>query len=317
MHALHAFAKNDPSKITYEESSRPALEPGDVMVRVFASGVTPSELTWPTTWIAPDNTPRPLPIIPGHEISGIVEEVTSTAEGVSVGDEVFGLIDFQRDGGDADFVAARATELALKPNSIDHIQTAAIPLSALTAWQALFDHGELQKGQTVLIHGAAGGVGSFAVQLAHWRGARILCTASQTNADQLRDLGADEVFDYKTDRFEEHVHDADLVFDTVGGETWERSWGVLRTGGRLVSVAVPPPSERAAAIDIVAIWFVVQQNREQLTEIAQLIDGGHIRPIVSQVLPLADGREAYGHGMNHGMGKIVLNVANGEHAVQD
>lgn len=223
MHALHAFAKGDSSKLAYEESSRPKLEPGDVMVRVFASGVTPSELSWPTTWIAPDNTPRPLPIIPGHEISGIVEEVTSTAAGVSVGDEVFGLIDFQRDGGDADFVAARATELAPKPASIDHIQTAAVPLSALTAWQALFDQGELKRGQTVLIHGAVGGVGSFAVQLAHWRGARVLCTASQTHEDQLRDLGADEVFDYKTTRFEEHVHDADLVFDTVGGATWERS----------------------------------------------------------------------------------------------
>ena len=317
MHAIHAFAKNDPSQLRYEQSSRPELLPGDVLVRIVASGVTPSELSWPTTWIAPDNTPRPLPIIPGHEISGIVESITSTVLDISVGDEVFGLIDFQRDGADADFVAARATELAPKPISIDHIQTAAVPLSALTAWQALFDQGQIEKGQLVLIHGAAGGVGSFAVQLAHWRGARVICTASQDNAGQLRDLGADEVIDYKSTDFEEQVHNADLVFDTVGGETWERSWNVLRTGGKLVSVAVPLPPERTPTNDIQAIWFVVQQNREQLSEIAHLIDAGFIRPIVSLVLPLARAQEAYGHGERHrGMGKIVLQVANGDHAEQ-
>jgi NADPH:quinone reductase-like Zn-dependent oxidoreductase len=223
---------------------------------------------------------------------------------------VFGLIDFHRDGADAEFVAVRADEVAPKPATVTHAQTAAVPLSALTAWQALFDQGGLAPGQHVLVHGGAGGVGSFAVQLARWRGARVTATSSARDSDLVRGLGADEVIDYRTQRFEEAVTEIDLAFDTVGGDTWERSWAVLRPRGRLVSIAVPRPPERETDDGRRAIWFVVKQDRQQLLEIGGLIDAGHLRPIISAELPLARGPEAYGPtGHRSGPGKVVLLVA--------
>ena len=311
MRALHAYTKNDPSQLVYEDDAPlPTLAPDDVLLRVHASGVTPSELAWSGTWIDRAGAPRTPPIIPGHEVAGVVEVVGPAATGLAVGEEVYGLIDFRRDGADAEYVAARAAELAAKPASLTHTLAAAVPLSALTAWQALFDHGDLQGGQRVLIHGGAGGVGSFAVQLARWRGAQVTATASAHDAELVRDLGANEVIDYRAQRFEEAVTDMDLVFDTVGGETWERSWDVLRPSGRLVSIVVPHPPEREARDGRRAIWFVVEPNRTQLMDIGRLIDGGHLGPIVSAVLPLADGQATYGAGRNgRGPGKTVLLVA--------
>jgi NADPH:quinone reductase-like Zn-dependent oxidoreductase len=310
MRALHAYAKNDPSRLVYEDAPSPTLAPDDVLLRVYASGVTPSELDWPGTWIDRAGAPRTPPIVPGHEVAGVVEAAGPAVEGLAVGDAVYGFIDSRRDGADAEYVAVRATELAPKPATLTFTEAAAVPLSALTAWQALFDHGELREGQRALIHGGAGGVGSFAVQLSRWRGAYVTATASARDAELVRDLGADEVIDYRAQRFEEIVADVDLVFDTVGGETWERSWDVLRPGGRLVSVAVPRPPERETDDGRRAIWFVVEPNRAQLIEIGRLIDGGHLRPIVSAVLPLAEGQAAYGAGQNgRGPGKAVLLVA--------
>jgi NADPH:quinone reductase-like Zn-dependent oxidoreductase len=310
MRALHAYAKSDPSRLIYEVAPVPSLAPGDVLVRVHASGVTPSELDWPSTWLHHDGSPRTPPIIPGHEVAGVVEAVGPTVDGLAAGAEVYGLIDFRRDGADAEYVAVRAAELAPKPATLTHTQAAAAPLSALTAWQALFDHGGLQSGQRALIHGGAGGVGSFAVQLARWRGAHVAATASARDAELVRELGAHEVIDYREQRFEDAVAEMDLVFDTVGGETWERSWQVLRPGGQLVSIAVPRPPERETRDGRRAIWFVVQPNRAQLIEIGALIDGGRLRPIVSAVLPLAEGRAAYGAGHNgRGPGKTVLLMA--------
>jgi NADPH:quinone reductase-like Zn-dependent oxidoreductase len=310
MRALHAYAKSDPSQLVYEEAPVPPLAPDDVLVRVHASGVTPSELDWPTTWLHDDGTPRTPPIIPGHEVAGKAEAIGPAAEGISVGDEVYGLIAFRRDGADAEYVAARAAELAPKPATVTFAEAATAPLSALTAWQALFDHGDLQVRQRVLIHGGAGGVGSFAVQLARWRGAHVAATASARDAELVRELGAAEVIDYRARRFEVAVAGIDLVVDTVGGETWERSWDVLRPGGRLVSIAVPRPPEREPSDGRRAIWFVVEPNRAQLIEIGGLFDGGHVRPIVSAVIPLAEGRAAYGAGHNgRGPGKAVLLVA--------
>lgn len=312
MRALRAYAPNDPSRLVCEEAPVPELRPGDVMVRVQASGVTPTELSWPTTWLAPDNSKRPLPIVPGHELSGVVEAVSPDASGLRPGDAVFGLIDFQRDGADAELVAVRATELAPKPVTIDHIHAASVPLSALTAWQAMLEHGRVEAGQVVLVHGAAGGVGSYAVQLARWRGARVIGTASATHAELLRHLGVDEVIDYHTTHFEQVVHDVDVAFDTVGGETWLRSWAVLRPGGTLVSVAVPRPPDIAPEDGKRAIWFVVRQDRDQLIEIAALIDAGHLQTIVDRVLPLSRGAEAYDSGPHRGgVGKTVIDVANG------
>ena len=190
------------------------------------------------------------------------------------------------------------------------MQAAAVPLSALTAWQALFEHASLVAGQTVLIHGAAGGVGVFAVQLAHWAGAQVIATASARNRDFLRELGANEVIDYTTTRFEEVVHDVDLVFDTVGGDTLQRSWQVIKPGGVLVSIVGPRPSfEQAKALWVRPVWFVVEPNREQLIQIGALIDAGHLRPIIDTVFPLAQARQAYEQGTKgHTRGKIVLCV---------
>lgn len=309
MRALHAYAKSDPSRLVLEDSPVPALGPEDVLVRVYASGVSPGELDWPGAWLHHDGTPRRPPIVPGHEVAGVVVAVGSATAGLGVGDEVFGYIDVRRDGADAEYVAVRADELAQKPATLTHIQAAAIPLSALTAWQALFDHGDLVPGQRVLVHGGAGGVGTFAVQLARWRGASVVATSSAHDADIVRELGAEEVIDYRTTRFEDSVADLDLVLDTVGGDTWERSWHVIRPGGRIVSIAVPRPPDREDVDGRRAIWFVVRPDREQLMEIGGLTDAGLLRPIVSGVLPLARGGEVYGRsGQRRGPGKAVLLV---------
>jgi len=193
---------------------------------------------------------------------------------------------------------------------LTHAQAAAVPLSALTAWQALFDQGGLVSGQRVLVHGAAGGVGTYAIQLARWRRARVVATSSARDVEFVRKIGADEVIDYRTTRFEDAVADLDLVIDTVGGDTWERSWDVSRPGGRLVSIAVPRPPDRESVDGRQATWFVVKPDRHQLTEIGGLIDSGLLRPIISAVLPLTRGGEANGAtGQRGGPGKIVLLVA--------
>ena len=318
MRALHAYARSDPSQLVYEEGPVPTTLPGDVLVRVHASGVSPGELEWRLTWLRQDGTPRTPPIVPGHEVTGVVDSLGPGVAGVVVGDEVFGLIDFHRDGADAEYVAVRADELVPKPATITHAQAAVVPLSALTAWQGLFDQGDLRPGHRVLVHGGAGGVGSFAVQLARWRGAQVTATSSARDAELVRELGADEVIDYRTQRFEDAVADLDLVFDTVGGETWERSWDVLRPGGRLVSIAVPRPPERKPVDDRRAVWFVVKADRDQLRDIRQLIDEGLLRPIVSAMLPLAGGREAYGSARRiDGPGKAVLLVASASEVEAD
>jgi NADPH:quinone reductase-like Zn-dependent oxidoreductase len=226
-----------------------------------------------------------------------------------VGDAVYGLLAFGRDGAEAEYAIALPAELAPRPRTLDDVQAATVPLAALTAWQALFTHADLAKGQTVLIHGAAGGVGSYAVQFARWAGARVLATASARHADFLRDLGADETIDYATTRFEDAIHDADVVFDTIGGETLERSWRIVRPGGVLVSVVSPPPVNQEMRHDVRFIWFVVEPNREHLSQIGSLLDAGQVNPIVAQVFPLAQARHAFEEGLTgHARGKIVLRV---------
>jgi NADPH:quinone reductase-like Zn-dependent oxidoreductase len=312
MFALRAYAQGEPARLAFEEAPSPDLGPRDVLVRVHASGVSPGELDWPGAWLDHDAAPRVPPIVPGHEVAGVVEAVGAEATGFAVGDEVFGYIDVHRDGSDAEYVAVRADagELALKPRTLTHAEAAAVPLSALTAWQALFDHGDLQRSQRVLVHGGAGGVGTFAVQFARWRGAHVVATSSERDRAFVSELGADEVLDYRGTPFEDTVADMDLVLDTVGGETWSRSWDVIRPGGRLVSIAVPRPPDRDEIEGRRAIWFVVRQDVEQLVEIGRLIDAGLVRSIVSDVLPLARGAEAYGTGARRsGPGKAVLSVA--------
>jgi NADPH:quinone reductase-like Zn-dependent oxidoreductase len=220
------------------------------------------------------------------------------------------MLGYGRDGAEAEYTVALPSELAPKPGVLDHVQAAAIPLTALTAWQGLFDRANLVAGQTVLIHGAAGGVGVFAVQLARWAGAQVIATASARNRDFLRELGANEVIDYTTTRFEEVVKPVDVVFDTVGGDTLQRSWQVVKPGGMLVSVVSPRPSDDVAkGHDARFAWFIVEPDREQLIQIGELIDAGHVRPIIDTVLPLSEARRAYEQGAKgHTRGKIVLRV---------
>ena len=300
MNAVHIYRPH-PDSVVYERVPKPVAAPDEALVRVHAAAISPGEFSWFQDWSKP--------LIPSHEMSGVVAAIGSEVTEVEVGDEVFGLVDFARDGAAAEFVAIKAAHLAPKPASLDHVGASTVTLSALTAWQALRVHAPLERGQRVLIHGGAGGVGSYALQIAKWIGARTIATASAVNAAFVKELGADEVIDYTTARFEDTLRDVDLVSDTVGGDALSRSWKVLRRGGTLLSVAEEPPAAAADELGIRAVYFIVEPDRGHLTELAELADRGILKPIVSAVYPLARAREAYELGARgHMRGKIVLRV---------
>ena len=304
MRAIRLRTPDGPAGLVLEELAVPAPGPGEVLVRVHAAAITRDELDWPVDR---------LPATPSYELSGVVAALGPDVDGLTTGEAVYSLTGFDRDGAAADYAVVRGSVLAPKPRTIGHVESAAIPLAALSAWQGLFDHGHLAKGQRVLVHGAAGGVGGFAVQLAHHHGAVVVGTASAANLDAARDLGADQVVDHTSTRFEDLVEPVDLVFDTAGGDRLARSPAVVRPGGRLVSVAVEPPREAAAERGITAVYFVVEPNREQLVEIAQIVDDGALRATIDEVFPLEDARAAFERGQQrHGPGKIVLRVADQE-----
>jgi NADPH:quinone reductase-like Zn-dependent oxidoreductase len=244
MNAIRSHQRGGPETLVYESVACPVPDSGEVLVEVHAAAITPTELTWDPTWTDEQGKSR-LPIIPSHEISGVVAKVGTDAMNVAAGDEVYGLIDFYRNGAAVEFAIAKVAELAPKPRSVDHLHAAAIPLSALTAWQAFRTQAFLRAGQRVLIHGGAGGVGSFAVQLAKHFGAETIATCSAGNADFVKSLGADSVLEYDRRPFEECLKDLDLVLDTVGGDTLNRSWRVVRRGGALISVVEEPPAAQA------------------------------------------------------------------------
>ena len=315
---IHKFGGGPQDLVHEEDVVQPHPKEEEVLVKVYATGVTRNEIDW--IWYHSDIS---LPIILGHELSGIIEEVGSKVTNQRVGEAVYGLTDtlsFTRDGAEADYVIAIDSEIAPKPQSLDHEYAAAVPMAGLTAWQALFDHAHLSSKDTILIHGAAGGVGSFAVQLARWTGAHIIGTASEHNSSFLKDLGVNDVIDYKKTSFEDRVHDVDVVFDTVGGKTLERSWQVLRKGGKLVSVAsqdLPTTfdklqayfKEKGDSYGIDATWFILHPSRDQLIRIGELIDSGRVKPVVDTILPLSQASQAYGGAKGvHKHGKIVLRV---------
>jgi NADPH:quinone reductase-like Zn-dependent oxidoreductase len=312
MKAVRLHRQGGPEQLVYEDAPEPELGAGDALIRVHATGITPAELTWEETYRNCDGSER-LPAIPGHEVSGVVESVAGGVSDVSIGDEVYTLTSFCRDGAAAEYVAVHAADLAPKPTTVDHAQAAAVPLSALTVWQAFLDHARLAPGQRVLIHGAAGGVGGFAVQIARWHGAYVIGTASAENRDFLLRLGANEVIDYRQARFEQAVQDVDVVLDTIGGETRERSWQVLKPTGILVSLPGPIPESEGAAHGKRGgrrgVFFIVHPDREQLARIAALIDSGAIRPVIAETIPLAKARQAFERGVaGHTRGKLVLQV---------
>jgi NADPH:quinone reductase-like Zn-dependent oxidoreductase len=298
MSAVVLRAPGGSDALELEQVEIPNLGPGEALVRVHAAAITRDELEWPVDR---------LPAIPSYELSGTIDGLGSDVSGLAVGDAVYALTSFDRDGVAADYAAVPAELLAPKPRTLGHVESAAIPLAGLTSWQGLFDHGELREGERVLIHGAAGGVGQFATQLARWRGAYVIGTASGTGVAMARELGADEVVDRSSVRFEDAVDPVDLVFDTVGGEALARSVAVLREGGRLVSVAEEPPA--AVAEQVTASYFVVEPNRAQLVELARIVDEGMLRPMIDSMFALADARAAFERVAMPGKGgKVVLRV---------
>jgi NADPH:quinone reductase-like Zn-dependent oxidoreductase len=302
--AIRTHEPTGISGLVFEEA--PDAKPTfcDVLVKVAACGITHNELDWPI-WTCRAGHQR-TSIIPGHEVSGVVAALGFGTAGIAVGDEVFGLTDQLRDGAAAEYVAVEARNVAPKPQTVDHVHAAAVPRAGLTAWQALFDHGKLTKGQTVVIHGAGGAVGSTAVQLAHWAGAEVIGTGRSHSRPLVTELGADRFVALDADRLEDAAGQADLVFDTIGGEVLARSPALLRPGGTLVSVkaAAPPPASRD---DIRTVIFIQESSRAQLIELARLVDEGHLRPQVGAVYPLAQAAKAYSAKAAGGIpGRIVL-----------
>ncbi len=308
MKAVRVHEYGGPEVLKYEDAPKPQPGPGEVLIRVHATSVNPVDWKVRQGYLQ-QMMKYKMPMIPGWDVSGGVEAVGAGATRLKPGDEVYSRPDLSRDGTYAEYVVVRESEVALKPKSIDHLTAAAIPLAALTAWQALYDAAKVSAGQKLLIHGAAGGVGCFAVQLAKLRGAHIIATASKKNHDFLRSLGVDECIDYNTTKFEDVVHDADVVLDTITGETMERSWQVLKKGGILVSILEPPKPEKAAAHGVRCHHTFVQPSVEELNELAKLVDSGKLKVIIEKVYPLSEARAAQeSNAQGHTRGKIVLRV---------
>jgi NADPH:quinone reductase-like Zn-dependent oxidoreductase len=318
MKAVRIHKYGGPDVLTYEDVPRPEPTEDELLIRVHAAGVNPAD--WQIRSGKRFVLEEPFSQILGLDVSGVVEAMGSSVAHFKVGDAVFGIVDIRKGGAYAEYVTIPATDVTHKPRSLDHIQAAAMPVVALTAWQVLFDAAELSSGQTVLIHAAAGGVGHIAVQLARWKGARVIGTASDYNEDFLRKIGCDEIVNYNMTRFENVVRDVDVVLDAivrdanavidaVAEETLERSWSVLKKNGVLVSICARPSSEAAAAYGVRGKYILAQPNAAQLTEIARLVDAGHVKPTVDTVLPLKEAGKAHKLSQKgHTRGKIVLQV---------
>ena len=303
MKAIQMHAFGGPEVLVYEDVPCPVPGDSEILVRVYATGVNPID------WKIREGMFREgakLPLIPGKDIAGIVEEVGSKVTGFAVRDSVYGFA-AQRGGGYAEYSVVNPNEAARKPQSLDYVHAAAVPVAAITAWQALFDIGGLSSRQTVLVHGAAGGVGGFAVQFAKAKGAKVIGTASSDNLDYVKGLGADEVVNYQITRFEGVVQGVDMVLDLIGGDTQRRSWQVLKRGGILVSTIGPPSPP--AELNVRGGAVFAQANTSQLTEIGGLIDAGKVKVNLKEVLPLAEARKAQANSQSgHTQGKIVLQV---------
>jgi len=295
--------------LVYGDVPRPEPAKDEVLIRVEAAGVNPVD------WKIRDGFGREffghqLPFTLGCDLAGVVESAGADVRGLKPGDAVYGYVNLARCGAYAQYAIGLESEVTLKPQNLEFSQAAAIPVGALTAWQALFDIAKLSSGQKVLIHAAAGGVGHLAVQLAGARGATVFGTASAQNAEFVRGLGVDEWIDYKTTRFEDVVKDADVVFDTIGEETQERSFKVLKPGGVLVSAVSEPPEKACKAHNVKGAMVLVQPDAAQLAEITALIDNGKLKPAIAAVLPLGDARKAHEMSQSgHTRGKIILAVS--------
>jgi NADPH:quinone reductase-like Zn-dependent oxidoreductase len=308
MHALRIHARAGPEALVYESAAVPEPGIGDLLVRVGAASFTPTELSWPSTWVDRRNRDR-TPVIPGHEVSGTVAALGYGATGHDIGAAVFGLTDWYRDGTAAEYVVVEARNLASKPARLDHVEAAASAMPAMTAMQGLFTHGGLARGQTVLIQGAGGGVGTVAIQLARAADARVLASARSWARDLVLELGAHEFIDADGDSATT-ADGVDVVFDLVGGDVLGRSWSLVRAGGTVVSVVEDPAARPEAREDARAVFFVVEAKGAMLDELAAQMNAGQLRPVVGAVHPLAEGRAAFvSKKPGKVPGKVVLAVA--------
>ncbi|MFI6075647.1 NADP-dependent oxidoreductase [Actinoplanes sp. NPDC051343] len=287
--------------LTLTEMPYPHAAENDVIVRVHAAGFTPGELAWPATWTDRAGRDR-TPSIPGHELSGTVVELGPGTTGLTVGQRVFGMADWARNGSLAEYTAVEARNLAPLPADIDHTVAAALPISGLTAWQALFDHAHLTTGQTVLVHGAAGGVGSIAVQLAREVGAVVIGTGRAADRDVVLGLGAHSFLDLDADDLKQ-AGEVDVVLDVAGGDILERSAELVRRGGTLVSVAMPP---KVQPRDGRAVFFIVEPDRVRLADLADRVRTGRLKPIVGAVRPLSEAPSAFGRNRRRTPGKTII-----------
>jgi NADPH:quinone reductase-like Zn-dependent oxidoreductase len=304
MKAIRIHEFGGPEVLRLEDAPRPRPGPGEVLVRVAASSVNPVDYKIRNGGYMPEEA---LPMTMGRDLAGVVEEAEAGGD-LRVGDAVFAMLDGDR-GGHAEFVAVTAEHCARKPERLDFVQAASIPLAGLTAWQGLFDNGGLQAGQTVLIHGAAGGVGHLAVQFARARGAEVYATCSGVDVDFVLGLGAKAAIDYHKERFEDRTPPVDLVYDLVAGETQDRSWAVLKTGGTMVSTLKEPDKAKAAEKRARGVHYMAQPNGRQLAEIGGLIDQGRVTPRIARVFPLIQAAAAERElETGHVAGKVVLDL---------
>jgi NADPH:quinone reductase-like Zn-dependent oxidoreductase len=306
MRAVRFHEYGDPSVLRLDEVSRPQRGEGEVLVQVRAAGVNPIDWKFRSGQLRAF-MPLELPHILGLDLAGTVSEVGPDAAGFAVGDEVFG----RGQGAYAEYATALAQSIARKPEALSFEQAATLPVGGVTAWWGLFETAGLESGQRLLVHGGAGGVGSLAVQLGRWKGAHVIATTSTRNIDFVQSLGADEVVDYSASRFEDGVHDVDVVLDTVGGDVTERSWRVLRKGGILVSAAGMPQPERAEQHGVRTSGVQAPPAiRPILDQLAALVVDGNLKPLVGERFPLAEVEAAHrASETGHGRGRIILEVS--------
>jgi NADPH:quinone reductase-like Zn-dependent oxidoreductase len=292
MMALRAHQRGGPEQLVYEQAPVPAAGPGEVLVAVHAAAITFAELTWDESWTTSDGADR-TPVIPSHEVSGTVAALGDGVTDFAVGDEVFGLIDFDRDGAAAQYVTVPDVNLARKPAAISHPEAACLSLAALTAWQALADHADLALGEQALVLGGAGGVGVFAVQLAAILGGEVTATDTGRNADFVAGLGARQVIVAGSGSSAPQPSGMDVVIDAVGGDALAGAYPMLRRGGRLVTLTAPPSQELADRYGVRAMFFIVEPDAAELAHLGDLVADGRLRVVISQEIPLSEGREAY------------------------
>jgi NADPH:quinone reductase-like Zn-dependent oxidoreductase len=305
MKAIQLRDNSQMPQLVEVDVPQPTPSDGELLIKVYAAGVTTTELLWYPTLYTKNGEKR-VHATPCHEFSGVIAGLGSGVEWFEMGDEVYGMNDWFEQGAAAEYCLTTPSSIARKPSKVSHSEAAAVPIGALTAWQGLFDRARLQNGERVLVHGGAGAVGAFVIQLAKLHGADVIATASTHNIDFIRSLGADETIDYKTTLFETAVEKVDVVFDCVGSDLLERSWNLLKPNGRAVTIA--SSNEGSSDERIKNAFFIVEPKRQQLSDIGVLIDGGSLRPFVGAELPLRDVSAAYSGLVQRtsGRGKIVL-----------